>query len=287
MNRRLVTILLSAFVVAALCSVLVYRLVGLRIAASKPQPSTRVVAAANDIKIGTVLAATDLTTVQIMGEIPKNAILDQKNAIGRGVTSSLYKGEPLLDDRLAPMGSGGGLAATIKDGMRAIAVKVDQVVGVAGFVLPGMRVDVLISGVPPNNPSASASNNNTQVRTVLQNIEVLSAGTDIQKDAEGKPQQVQVVNLLVTPDQAQVLALASNETRIQLVLRNPLDTRVAPVQGTAMTNLFLDQNAPATKPHLTGRTVVPKKPAAQPFSVVVINGANKTEEKFAAPEGKQ
>jgi pilus assembly protein CpaB len=284
MNRRLVTILLAAFVVAALCSVLVYRLVGMRIAASKPQPSTRVVAAARDIKIGTVLSAPDLTTIQIMGTVPKSAILDAKNAIGRGVTSSIYTGEPILDDRLAPMGSGGGLAATIKDGMRAIAVRVDQVVGVAGFVLPGMRVDVLISGVPPN--ATSGGNNNTQVRTVLQNIEVLSAGTDIQKDAEGKPQQVQVVNLLVTPEQAQVLALASNETRIQLVLRNPLDTKVAPVEGTAMTNLFLDQDKPASKPKLTGR-VAPRKPKEDTFTVTVINGATKTEDKFASPGGKQ
>jgi len=286
MNRRLVTILLSAFVVAALCSVLVYRLVGMRIAASKPVPSTRVVAAATDLHIGTVLAAKDLTTIQIMGTVPKGAILDAKNAIGRGVTSTLYTGEPIVDDRLAPMGSGGGLAATIRDGMRAIAVKVDQVVGVAGFVLPGMRVDVLISGTPPTSTGGNG-NNNTQVRTVLQNIEVLSAGTDIQKDAEGKPQQVQVVNLLVTPEQAQVMALASNETHIQLVLRNPLDTKVAPVQGTAMTNLFVDQNAPATaKPKLTGRPAPVKKPP-QMFSVVVINGATKSEEKFAAPEGKQ
>lgn len=287
MNRRLVTILLSAFVVAALCSVLVYRLVGMRIAASKPVASTRVVAAVKDTHIGTVLAAADLTTIQIVGAVPKGAILDAKNAIGRGVTSTLYAGEPIVDDRLAPMGSGGGLAATIRDGMRAIAVKVDQVVGVAGFVLPGMRVDVLISGVPPVSGGGNAgSNNNTQVRTVLQNIEVLSAGTDIQKDAEGKPQQVQVVNLLVTPEQAQVMALASNETRIQLVLRNPLDTKVAAVQGTAMTNLFLDQNAPASKPKLTGRPVPVKKPP-QMFSVTVINGATKSEEKFATPEGKQ
>jgi pilus assembly protein CpaB len=284
MNRRLVTILLAAFVVAALCSVLVYRLVGMRIAAAKPQPSTRVVAAARDIKIGTVLSAPDLTTIQIMGTVPKSAILDAKNAIGRGVTSTIYTGEPILDDRLAPMGSGGGLAATIKDGMRAIAVRVDQVVGVAGFVLPGMRVDVLISGVPPN--ANQGGSNNTQVRTVLQNIEVLSAGTDIQKDAEGKPQQVQVVNLLVTPEQAQVLALASNETRIQLVLRNPLDTKVAPVEGTAMTNLFLDQNAPASKPKLTGR-VAPRKPKEDSFTVTVINGTTKTENKFATPGGKQ
>jgi pilus assembly protein CpaB len=284
MNRRLVTILLAAFVVAALCSVLVYRLVGMRIASAKPQPSTRVVAAARDIKIGTVLSAPDLTTLQIMGTVPKSAILDAKNAIGRGVTSSIYTGEPILDDRLAPMGSGGGLAATIKDGMRAIAVRVDQVVGVAGFVLPGMRVDVLISGVPPN--ANAGGTNNTQVRTVLQNIEVLSAGTDIQKDAEGKPQQVQVVNLLVTPEQAQVLALASNETRIQLVLRNPLDTKVAPVEGTAMTNLFIDQNAPATKPKLSGR-IAPRKPKEDSFTVTVINGTTKTENKFAAPGGKQ
>ena len=284
MNRRLVTILLAAFVVAALCSVLVYRLVGMRIAAAKPQPSTRVVAAARDIKIGTVLSAPDLTTIQIMGTVPKSAILDAKNAIGRGVTSTIYTGEPILDDRLAPMGSGGGLAATIKDGMRAIAVRVDQVVGVAGFVLPGMRVDVLISGVPPN--ANQGGSNNTQVRTVLQNIEVLSAGTDIQKDAEGKPQQVQVVNLLVTPEQAQVLALASNGTRIQLVLRNPLDTKVAPVEGTAMTNLFLDQNAPASKPKLTGR-IAPRKPKEDSFTVTVINGTTKTENKFATPGGKQ
>src|ERR1700747_845069 len=183
MNRRLVTILLAAFVVAAICSGLVYRLVGMRIAASKPQPSTRVVAAATDIKIGTVLSAPDLTTVQIQGTVPKNAILDAKNAIGRGVTSPLYAGEPILESRLAPVGSGGGLAGNLREGMRAIAVRVDAVVGVAGFVLPGMRVDVLISGVPPVN-GGSGGNNNTQVRTVLQNIEVLSAGTDIQKDAE-------------------------------------------------------------------------------------------------------
>jgi pilus assembly protein CpaB len=284
MNRRLVTILLAAFVVAALCSVLVYRLVGMRIASAKPQPATRVVAAAADIKIGTVLSAPDLTTVQIQGTVPKNAILDAKNAIGRGVTSPIYANEPILESRLAPVGSGGGLAATIKDGYRAIAVRVDQVVGVAGFVTPGMHVDVLISGVPPS--AQGGGGNNTQVRTVLQNIEVLSAGTDIQKDAEGKPQQVQVVNLLVTPEQAQVLALASNETRIQLVLRNPLDQKVAPVQGTAMTNLFLEQSQPASKPKLTGPVRAPKK-AAEEFHLTVINGSVVKDEKFAAPGGKQ
>lgn len=284
MNRRLVTILLAAFVVAALCSVLVYRLVGMRIAAAKPQPSTRVVAAATDIKVGQVLAAQDLTTVQIMGTVPKNAILDAKNAIGRGVITALYAGEPIVDDRLAPMGSGGGLAATIKNGMRAIAVRVDQVVGVGGFVLPGMHVDVLISAVPPNGQQNGVQG--TQVKTVLQNIEILSAGTDIQKDPEGKPQQVPIVNLLVTPEQAQVLALASNETRIQLVLRNPLDTKQVDVPLTGMTNLFAQAGPPPSKPKLAG-PIRPKAKAPETFTVTVINGSTKTDEKFAAPGGKQ
>src|SRR3984957_9373732 len=105
--------------------------------------------------------------------------------------------------------------------MRACAVKVDDVVGVAGFVTPGMKVDVLISGHPPGDANPAAG---SRVKTLLQNIEVLSAGTDIQKDGGGKPQQVRVVNLLVTPEQAEDLALASSQTRIQLILRNPLDT---------------------------------------------------------------
>ncbi len=91
----------------------------------------------------------DLTTTEIVGPLPKGAILKREDAVGRGVISDLYQGEPILESRLAAVGSGGGLAATIPQGMRACAVKVDDVVGVAGFVTPGMRVDVLISGNPP------------------------------------------------------------------------------------------------------------------------------------------
>jgi pilus assembly protein CpaB len=256
-------------------------------ASVQPRATTRLVAAATDIKIGTVLSDKDLTTIQIVGSAPQGAILKEEDAVGRGVIANVYQGETILESRLAPKGSGGGLAATIRPGMRAIAVKVDQVVGVAGFVLPGMRVDVLISGIPPDAANSNAAQD-TQARTILQNIEVLSAGTDIQKDAEGKPQQVQVVNLLVTPEQAQVMALASNQTKIQLVLRNPLDTKVDPVQGTAMNNLFQDVNAPATKvqTHLSGR-VKPRPKPAPSFSVVVINGTQRTEEKFATPGGPQ
>jgi pilus assembly protein CpaB len=280
MNRRLFFVLASAFLVAAACSYLVYRVVGNRLGAVA-QKTTRVIVAVKDVKLGSVLTDADLSTTDIVGTVPKGAILKPADAKGRGVVSDLYEGEPILESRLAAVGSGGGLAATIRQGMRACAVKVDEVVGVAGFVTPGMRVDILISGLPPGpvNPSEG-----TKVRTLLQNIEVLSAGTDIQKDAEGKPQQVQVVNLLVTPEQAEILSLASNQTHIQLVLRNPLDTQLSKTTGTAVGNLFSD-GAVKPKPPLGHKASPP--PPARLFLVEIFNGSKKTEAKFGADEAKQ
>jgi pilus assembly protein CpaB len=274
MNRRLLLVLVSAFVIAAFCSYLVYRVVGNRLAATQ-QKATRVIVAVNDVKLGSVLRDADLSTIDIVGSIPKGAILKREDAVGRGVISDLYQGEPILDSRLAAVGSGGGLAATIRQGMRACAVKVDDVVGVAGFVTPGMRVDVLISGNPPG-PAMEGM----KVKTLLQNIEVLSAGTDIQKDGEGKPQQVQVVNLLVTPEQAELLSLASNQTHIQLVLRNPLDTQVARTTGTAMANLFADGSVVKPRPPVVGQKALPP-PAPGIYLIEVFNGSKRTEEKFA------
>ncbi len=283
MNRRLFTILAISFLVACVSSLLVYRMVGNRVSSVRKQATTRVVAAATDIKIGTVLSAANLTTVDIASTLPEGAILKPADAIGRGVVTDLYRGEPILNNRLAPLGSGGGLAATIRKGMRALAVKVDEVVGVAGFVTPGMRVDVLVSGDPPGafNPTSGA-----EVRTLLQNIEVLSAGTDIQKDTDGKPQQVHVVNLLVTPEQAEVLSLASNHThyQIQLVLRNPLDTQVAKVQGLSMSTLF--GGAPTAPAHKTG-LAHPRRQSTPVYSVVVFNGAQRSVQNFELHEEKQ
>ncbi len=266
MNRRLLNILLIAFV---------NRLSGTR------QTSTHVIAAATDIKLGSVLRDADLTTIEITGTLPKGAILKKENAIGRGVISNLYLGEPVLENRLAAPGSGGGLAATIPQGMRATAVRVNEVVGVAGFVTPGMRVDVLITGNPPGGATAQGS----LVRTLLQNIEVLSAGTDIQRDAEGKPLQVQVVNLLVTPTQAEILSLASAETHIQLVLRNPLDTKLDKPPGTATAQLFTESGPPKA-PVVAGHKVVSKPPPSRVYLVEVFNGSKKSETKFAAGEDK-
>jgi pilus assembly protein CpaB len=204
------------------------------------------------------------------------------------VISDIYEGEPILENRLAAVGAGGGLAATIRPGMRACAIRVDEVVGVAGFVTPGMHVDVLISGNPPS-AAAGANMEGPKVRTLLQNLEVLSAGTDIQRDTDGKPQQVQVVNLLVTPDQAEVLSLASNQTKIQLVLRNPLDTAIAQPPGTAVAALFQDKNtapAPVSRPH-TGIVTPKAAPAQKVFLVQVFNGSKRSDQKFADGEEKQ
>jgi pilus assembly protein CpaB len=282
MNRRLLTILLVAFAVAGICAFLVYRIVSVRMAASKPVSTSRVVSAAKDIPLGAVLQASDLSTITIAGAAPKGAIVKPEEAIGRGVIKDITQGEPVLESQLAGLGSGGGLAPTIPDGMRASAVRVDEVVGVAGFVIPGMRVDVLVSG----NPPGEAASQGVVTKTILQNIQVLSAGTDIQRDAEGKPQQVQVVTLLVTPEQAEMLSLASNSLKIQLVLRNPLDTKIAEVPENSMSSLLGGVPPPKTGAHPAAARRAPK-PVDNTYSVQVINGTKSSEEKFPSSGGSK
>jgi pilus assembly protein CpaB len=279
MNRRLLTILLVAFAIAGICAFLVYRIVSVRMNAAKPMSTANVVAAAKDIPLGAVLQASDLTTMTIAGVTPKGAILKPEIAIGRGAISTIYQGEPVLESQLAGLGSGGGLAPTIPNGMRASAVRVDEVVGVAGFVIPGMRVDVLVSGNPPGEGAADG----VITKTILQNIQVLSAGTDIQRDASGKPQQVQVVTLLVTPEQAQMLSLASNSLKVQLVLRNPLDTKIDTVPENNMRSLL--GGAPVAAPVSHPVAKAAPKPATNSFSVEVINGSKTSEEKFPSSGG--
>jgi pilus assembly protein CpaB len=233
MNPRILIVIASALVISAGASYLVYRLAaGQKIAA--PAPKAQIVVAARDLEIGAIVRESDLKLADWAGAKPRGSSIKKAAALNRGVVSPIYADEPVTESRLAAAGSGGGLAATIPTGMRACAVKVNEVVGVAGFVTPGMRVDILITGIPPG----SDSGNGPAVKTLLQNIQVLSAGVNIDRDREGKPQPAQVVNLLVTPGQAEILSLAGNETRIQLILRNPLDTGVTTPPGTAMSELF-------------------------------------------------
>ena len=278
MTRRLVTILLTAFVIAGLCSYLVVRLVGNRMTAPVVKTTT-VVAAANDLPVGTIITAHDLGTTDIAGTLPPGTYTKDSEVIGRGVISPMYKGEAILDGRLAPKGAGGGLSATIPKGMRACAVRVNDVVGLAGFVTPGKHVDVLISG----NPNGQRMATNPEVSTLLQNIEVLSAGTNIQKDANGKPEKVQVVNLLVTPKEAERLSLASGHANIQLILRNPLDTKKLKLPNYLMANLYRG-GLPTKRPVYRGvrRRVAPPPP----FVMEVINGNKRSDTKFASTKGQ-
>jgi pilus assembly protein CpaB len=200
---------------------------------------------------------------------------------------------------LAAKGAGAGMAATIPPGMRAVAVRVNDVVGVAGFVVPGQRVDILVLGMPPGG----STDTGTITKTILQNIAVLSAGQNIQKDAEGKPATVQVINLLVTPQQAEVLSLVSNDMRIQLILRNPLDNQETQTTGMAASSVFSGTQykpAEAARPRVakTAYTPPPAKAVPEvvviPVTVEVIQGAKRETARFkdetsqsAVPEGRQ
>lgn len=292
MNQRVSAILMIALLVSAGATFLVYRAVSGRSAGQVPQ-TTMVVRAAHTLEIGALLKDNDLVMGQWVGPIPNGMATKKDSLMGRGVVATIYEGEPVMDSRLAASGAGAGLAATIPAGMRAVAVRVNDIVGVAGFVVPGMRVDVLIAGLAPNSPSV----NGPEVKTVLQNIQVLSAGQSFQKDNEGKPLAVQVVNLLVTPEQAETLSLASNETRIQLILRNPLDTEASKTGGVNVATLFGGPKPPAPAPAVRPRPIAPPpvkmpevKPAITvplaPLEIEVYNGANKTDAKFPRPGGE-
>lgn len=286
MNQRVSGILVIALLVSGAATYLVYHVVASRLSQPVPQ-AVMVVRAARTLEIGTLLRDADLTTGPWVGPLPGGMATKIEAVRGRGVVATIYPGEPVMESRLAATGAGAGLAATIPPGMRAVAVRVNDVVGVAGFVQPGMRVDVLVSGTVPNAPPG----NGPLVKTILQNVEVLSAGQNYQKDAEGKPVVVPVVNLLVDPEQAETLSLASNETRIQLVLRNPLDSQSAKTPGNSVAGLFGGVKAtpdPVARPRPVVRVSAPPQPKVviapiPPIEIEVFNGATRTEAKFARP----
>ena len=287
MNRRFVGVLLFATIVATVASLLLYRLL-----INRPQPAkaamatTQIVLAARDIDVGTLLKEEDVTLADWPGPVPAGASRKTTEVVGRGITTPIYAKEPVIKSRLLGEGAGGGLAGLIPPGMRAFAIRVNEVVGVAGFVVPGMRVDVLISGNRPGGDQGLG----TLSKTLLQNIEVLSAGQDYKKDNEGKPIAVQVVNLLVTPEQAEQLSLAAAQTAIQLVLRNPMDREVAKTPGAAMAYLFTggklrpEGPPPAPRPHVAAAVVAPVVKLAPPkkeeVTMEIISGTKKNEVKF-------
>ena len=255
MNRsRVVTTFALALIIAGLASYLVMKQLNqgtVQVHASVK----RVVMAAKDLEVGTKLSEEDLRLADwAVGDPPKEAFFKVEEAVGRAVLYPTFKDEIILGSRLASVGAGAGMAAVIPPGMRAVSIRVDDVVAVAGFVGPGTRVDVLLTGIP----SAGTQGSEMLTKTILENIQVLAAGQKIQPDAHGTPEKVNVVTLLCTIEDASKVTLGASEGRIQLVLRNPTDTIKAGA-NKAVGRRALYGGAPAPP-----RTVVVVKKVAPP-----------------------
>lgn len=195
-------------------------------------PSRTVVVASRDLPAGSIVRREDVEAVAWPGSaVPEGFATQAGEVVGRGLITEVKKNEPLLDSKLAQKEAGGGLSITIPEGMRAVSVEVDEVIGVAGFVLPGTRVDVLVTVMP------GTDRRQTTTRIILQNVHALAADQRYQQDIAGEPQYVTVVTLLVTPEQAEDLTLAATEGRIQLALRNTLDSEEVETSGQRITSL--------------------------------------------------
>jgi pilus assembly protein CpaB len=182
-------------------------------------PTKPVVVAATDLELGAQLKADDLHVVEWpASSVPNGAFSTTDEIVGRGLVMPVIQNEPILPMKLAGKDAGSGLPVVIPEGKRAVSVRVNDVIGVAGYVLPGTHVDVLATATPTN------SEVDTTTKVVLTNVQVLAAGTKMEQDAEqGKPMAVNVVTLLVSPDEAERLTLGATQGKIQLALRNPLD----------------------------------------------------------------
>jgi pilus assembly protein CpaB len=192
-----------------------------------------VVVAARALPIGAIVGERDIRLVEWPGgSLPAGFLGDKAEVVGRGLVAPIAENEPLLGSKLAARGAGGGLPVIIEEGMRAVSIGVDQVVGVSGFVLPNYRVDVLLTLAEGRDAKEPAT------RVLMQNVKTLAAGQSIQEDREGKPQTVPVVTLLVSPEQAETLALASSQGRIQLALRNSMDTLSVRTPGARLSSLL-------------------------------------------------
>jgi pilus assembly protein CpaB len=242
MNRaRLLIIGAVALALGAFVSLFVYKNLQGR-GSSSAEPGVDVVVAANDIQVGARIEEHDVRLVKYpAASLPAGTPTKRSQVLGRGVILPIARGEFILPSKLAPENAGAGLPSLIPPGMRAVSVRVNEVVSVAGFVGPGTRVDVLLTGTP-NGSSES------QTTTVLQNVAVIASGHTLERNAAGEAQNTPVITLLVSPDDAERLTLASNEGHIQLSLRNPVDTQEGEVPAANAKGLYKGGTPAAPQP---------------------------------------
>jgi pilus assembly protein CpaB len=277
MNKNRISIgLAAALLMGILASRFVYR--EMRVASvPKTVPTVHVVVASVPLTLGTRLAPSQLTTIDWPSSASMAGSFSRaEDCVGRAVLTNIVPNEPILEQKLAPREAGAGLPAVIPEGMRALSVRVDDVVGVAGFVVPGTMVDVLATGDP-----GGTNGGDVLTRTILEDVRVLAAGQQTTEDKQGKPQTVSVVTLLVNPDQADRLTLASNEGRLRLALRNTIDTKQLDPPPVFRSTVFYGQLPARPRPVAEKHYSAPPKPAVDPYTVEVIKGDKKETESFA------
>jgi len=251
---------------------------------SPSDAGAEVIVAANDLQVGARVEERDIKIIRIpSSDLPPGAPRAKKDVLGRGVIIPISKGEFILPNRLAGENAGSGLPSLIPPGMRAVSVRVNEVVSVAGFVTPGTRVDVLLTGTP--NGAGEQ-----QTTTVLQNVAVLASGHTLERTSTGEAQNTAVITLEVTPDDAQRLTLASSEGHIQLALRNPLDTKQDEVPPSVSRALYRGGVAPAHTPiHRVTSPVKVTPPPTTPsgVSIEVYQGDKKMDVVKFPEEGSE
>jgi pilus assembly protein CpaB len=271
--------LLVAVVVAVIASRYVYRQIQ-HASAVKPIPVGHIVVAARPLALGTPLTAQDLRLITWPADTVLNGSFTRiQDCVGRSLITPVAQNEAILEGKLAPKEAGVGLPAAIPVGMRAVSVRVDDVVGVSGFAMPGTMVDVMATGTPQGG-------GDSLTRTIIQDVRVLAAGQTVEQDKQGKPKTVGVVTLLLTPEQSDQLTMASTDNRIHLALRNTIDTKVTKSPPVFKSALLLGGAEPV---HIGGggrsharRRVRPEKSAGPaPYVVEVIRGNKKTDQSFS------
>jgi pilus assembly protein CpaB len=288
MDRRFLTVLGVSLIFALVVSTIFYRMTATTNAQAKRGDvgdQKDIVVAVKPLNVGVTIKPADVKLKKVpTAQFPTGAFSRIEEVLDRPLISNVLLDEPVLAGRLAQRGSGAGLAPKIPVGMRAVTVRVNDVLGVAGFVLPGLRVDVLVTGVPGQGKGPVTT-------TVLQNILVLSAGQTMEPDARGAAIQAPSVTLLVTPSQAEILTLSSSQGQIQLVLRNGGDENVEKTPGTTVAAIYSakgvvepKEDRPA-KPHT--RTVYVPTPVAMttpppapppPSEIIMIRGNTRSVE---------
>jgi pilus assembly protein CpaB len=286
MNRstRTFIVIAIAVVLASVSTYLVYWTIKNRPTREVEVARVYAVVAAHPLSLGASITPADVKLVPWPAASPlPGGFSKTEELTGRGIIAPVAENEPLTGNNVAGKDAGAGLPPTIPVGMRAISVKVNEVIGVAGFVVPGTRVDVMVI-----LKTAAGS----LAKVVVSNVQVLAAGTKYDKQVakEGEAMPASVVTLMVSSEDAERVALASTEGQILLTLRNPLDAVPTTSTGTTYSNLLgqggrVESASPATPaaPARPRRTVVAAPPPAPPpppkaYTVEVIRGAKRTEE---------